>query len=78
MLENASGRSDAAAEPSGAEIIPFRKAASRLRCLRALRRSHRGGFLLDVGDRYIILSTAPKSGSFIAVDSNGHCRDMPA
>ena len=59
------------AAPS-ATIIPMKKAASRLRGIRSLMAQHRTGYLIDIGERYIVAAQEPDAGSYLRVDPNGN------
>ena len=56
---------------TSATIIPLAKAVSRLRGIRAVIALRRTGYLIDIGDRYILVAHAPESGSYLRVEPNG-------
>lgn len=56
---------------NSAEIIPLNKGASRLHCIAALKAQGRAGYLIDIGDRYILAYRQPEAGEYLRIDPTG-------
>lgn len=68
----------AAPAPADAEIVNFAKEVSRLRGIRLIAARRRPGYLIDIGERYLVLAHPPEVGEYVEVDGLGRCRRLKA